>query len=552
MLDSMGHRGPDHRSIGQPDKYVLLGHNRLRITDPDPRSDQPMCDVSNKYSIVFNGEIYNYREIRDQLKDQYRFVTQGDTETVLAAYTHFGARSLENLNGMFAIAIWDEEANELFLARDRFGVKPLYYAMDETSFLFASEIKALWAAGVKKSPNHTVWSSYFQHGTYGMPQETFWKNVHQLPPGHFLRVRLGQDGKMQLRKQKWYSFSERVSEISRAITKEEAEHSIEQLLHESVALRYKSDVPVGLNLSGGLDSAILLSLAGQLSRSGMPITAFHFYTNDHRYDETQWVQKLKDHFDFHLIPCLLRPEEVASLNEKISHHQDEPFGGIPVLAYSKIFKAASELGLKVLLDGQGMDEVWAGYDYYQSLSRSTIQGVSKSPFRPEVLNVEFLSLAQNPDFPAPFDSNLLNLQYRDIFYTKLQRALRFNDRISMMYSVELREPFLDYRLMELVFALPEQYKTRNNTGKWLLREWARQHLPASVGFAPKRALQTPQREWLAGELRDFTEEKIEKFATLDFTLSDRISEEWENYLSGDQASSFHIWQWISAAQFFND
>ena len=181
--------------------------------------------------------------------------------------------------------------------------------------------------------------------------------------------------------------------------------------------------------------------------------------------------------------------------------QDEPFGGFPTLAYSKIFELARQKGIIVLLDGQGMDEAWAGYDYYHNESGFTVQGTTSSPVRPEMLEPEFRQLAVKETFPASFEDTLMNLQYRDLFYTKILRALRFNDRISMMHGTELREPFLDYRLVELAFSQPRNIKIRNGITKWMLRDLVMELLGSEIALAPKRPLQTPQREWLSLEDR---------------------------------------------------
>ena len=240
--------------------------------------------------------------------------------------------------------------------------------------------------------------------------------------------------------------------------------------------------------------------------------------------------------DYDLIPALI---------QKISFYQDEPFGGFPTLAYSLLFESAREKGIKVILDGQGMDEAWAGYDYYHNNSNSVIQGVSSSPVRPEVLLPEFSSFAEKESYERPFDNDLQNLQYRDLFYTKIPRALRFNDRISMMHSTELREPFLDYRLVELAFAQNAAMKFQDGQTKWLLRDLVKEYLGDAIALAPKRALQTPQREWIADELKPYFNEKIKAFSKLDFVNEKSVMAIWEDYCKRNQDNSFYIWQWIN-------
>ena len=198
-----------------------------------------------------------------------------------------------------------------------------------------------------------------------------------------------------------------------------------------------------------------------------------------------------------LTKVLLEADAVPAFAQKMEWQQDEPYGGIPTLAYAKIFEQARKDKVLVLLDGQGMDEQWAGYDYYTQENEATIQGVTDSPFRINMLSDAFLAKAEKPVYPKPFDDAVLNKQYRDLFYTKIPRALRFNDRISMMFSTELREPFLDYRLVEFAFSLPLDFKIKDGVTKFMLREIASEYLADDLVFAPKRPLQTPQREWLA-------------------------------------------------------
>jgi len=209
----------------------------------------------------------------------------------------------------------------------------------------------------------------------------------------------------------------------------------------------------------------------------------------------------------------------------------------------------------VLLDGQGMDEQWAGYDYYTQQNEATIQGVTDSPFKTKVLLKAFLKKAEKPVYPKPFKEEVLNKQYRDLFYTKIPRALRFNDRISMAYSTELREPFLDYRLVEFAFSLPLAFKIKDGVTKFMLREIASEYLADGLVFAPKRALQTPQREWLGDELKEFVNLQLEKIIVNDsqnWFDKRALMQEWQNYLKGDNDSSFHIWQWVSLSLILNE
>lgn len=568
MLLSQHHRGPDATGKYIDRDFAALGHNRLAIIDLSPESNQPFLDPSGRYVLVFNGEIYNYIELKAELKGHYIFITDSDTEVLLAAFIIYGNQCLQKLNGMFSFAIWDNQDKKLFAARDRFGVKPFFYSFKNNSFYFSSEIKALHAAGISRIPNEKVWASYFAYGSYGNPDETFWEDILQLPGGYFLSFTLPLDkmgtglveGELRqaqsdivpqvqsdLTIEKWYFFEEEVAKQPKNLTFEQAKEHYIALLKDSIDLRFRADVPVGFNISGGLDSSVLLALVN-LQEDNSKINGYTFYTNNPDYDELPWVEQMVAKTRNPLIKVLLQAHEVPDFTEKVAFQQDEPFGGVPTLAYAKIFQQARKDNVLVLLDGQGMDEQWAGYDYYIQENDATIQGVTDSPFKKNMLSDTFLAKAEKPNYPKPFDNELLNKQYRDLFYTKIPRALRFNDRISMLFSTELREPFLDYRLVEFAFSLPLDFKIKNGIAKFMLREIASEYLANDLVFAPKRPLQTPQREWLAVDLKKWVKEC---FSTVEISKygvwfdKRELEKELQLYFEGNNQSSFHIWQYIS-------
>ncbi|NDP27732.1 MAG: asparagine synthase (glutamine-hydrolyzing) [Flavobacterium sp.] len=543
MLEAQKHRGPDAMCVWKDEK-VVLGHNRLSIIDMSESANQPMISNCANYVIVFNGEIYNYVELKKELTS-YSFRTTSDTEVLLAAYIQWNSKMLDKVNGMFSFAIWNKKDNNFFAARDRFGVKPFYYTFFENQFYFSSEIKTLFAAGIPKIKNHKVWANYFTFGTYGLPDETFFEGIQQLKAGHFLEINFSDTIDFNAAKPRlWYDFPARISKMQE-LPKEALKEQYEALLNDAVRLRFRADVPLGMNVSGGLDSSTLINLVHRNLPSQKNMEAFTFYSNNEKYDELPWVNELMQSTPYPLHKMLLDYTEIPELIEKVSYFQEEPFGGFPTLAYSLLFESARQKGIKVILDGQGMDEAWAGYDYYHNNSNNIIQGVTSSPVRPEALLPEFRNLAEKEVYKRPFDNDLQNLQYRDLFYTKIPRALRFNDRISMMHSTELREPFLDYRLVELAFAQSKAMKFQNGQSKWLLRHLVKEYLGDTVALAPKRALQTPQREWIAAELKPYFGDKIEQFSILDFVDGKQVKSIWEDYLNGNQDNSFYIWQWVN-------
>ncbi|MEO8043020.1 MAG: asparagine synthase (glutamine-hydrolyzing) [Acidobacteriota bacterium] len=549
MLSVQRHRGPDGEGIYvDPENLAALGHNRLSIIDLSSNGSQPMRGGGGRYIATLNGEIYNYLELRKELEGGFRFRSKSDTEVLLAAYARWGAGCLDRLIGMFAFVIWDEKEKSAFVARDRFGVKPLYYhKRGDGAFLYASEIRTLQAAGGPRKPNEKAWATYLSDGLYDHSTETFWKDIYSLPGGHSL---LWKDGTTQIRR--WYDLVDRVGDDLDGRSEDEVRSEYFDLMKDSVTLRFRSDVPVGINLSGGLDSSTLLGLVHEVQGAQSDVKAFTFATGDPRYDELPWVESMLARTNHELVVCTLGSDDVPALAEDVHRHQDEPFGGIPTLAYAKVFDEARKRGVIVLLDGNGMDEQWAGYDYYNAATNGNptpmIQGTTSSPVRPDCLAPEFRALGEPFVSPRPFKDGVRNLQYRDARFTKIPRAMRFNDRISMRSSTELREPFLDHRLFELAMRQPIDRKISDGIQKKMLRDIVRDLLPIRVSEAPKRPLQTPQREWLRNELTEWAGEQICQALSGPFAawLDKRsVLDSWVDYCRGNSDNSFYIWQWIT-------
>lgn len=547
MVDRQRHRGPDSDGIYRdPSGVAGLGNNRLSVIEPGPSGRQPMCCSERRFWLSFNGEIYNYLELRAELSD-YPFRTRTDTEVVLAAYRRWGEGCLERFIGMFSFLIWDERNQSLFGARDRFGVKPLYYHLgDEGSLVCASEISALHAAGVVAEPDATTWATYLAHGLCDHAERTFWEGIRRLPPGHCLGWR---DGRLSERR--WYDLAEEVGPEPDRRPEAAVRDEYVGLLHDAVALRFRSDVPVGINLSGGLDSATLLGLVQRVQGPDSDVKAFTFVTGDARYDELPWVETMLRHTRHGSVVCRLDPADVPGLATSVQDHQSEPFGGVPTLAYARLCERAREEGTIVLLDGQGMDEQWAGYDYYRAALNGgdpgIVQGTQDGPVRPGCLTPEFARRAEELRVSEPFPDALQNAQYRDVVATKIPRALRFNDRVSMRASTELREPFLDHRLVELALRQPAERKLSGGVSKVFLRNSVADALPGRLVEAPKRALQTPQREWLRGELVDWSHDLIQaalKGYGDSWLDPSALLPEWDAYRDGASDNSFYVWQWI--------
>ncbi len=546
MARTLAHRGPDGEGVWV-DKHVGLGNRRLAVLDLSSRGHQPMVSHDRRYVITYNGEVYNYPELKAELG--MPFETGTDTEVVLEAFAHWGTDSFPRLNGMFGFAIWDRVTETLYLVRDRFGVKPLYYAESNGTLHFASEIKALAAAGIPIEPDTATWITYLSSGASDYGSASFFKGIHKLPPGHCLVWHEGA-----IRTRAWYDLAARVRESGPDLRSDESvSEEYHALLKDAVRVRFRADVPVGVCLSGGLDSSTLVTLLGELFGPEAGIKAYHFACGDPGYDETPWVSQLLHGLGYPLQVAVTTASEIPALAEEAVCFQEEPFGGVPTLAMTQLFKKAREAGTIVLLDGQGLDEQWAGYNYYATIGHKSgvipMQGSTNRAINDPCLSDDFAPEDPSPVFPGPFEDPLANRRYQDVRYTKLPRALRFNDRASSQMSCELREPFLDYRLVELAFQQPAHRLIRNGQHKFLLRQMVRPLLPKDFTEAPKRPVQTPQREWLRGPLRDWVESCLSDPGIQQSGWFDagRLGKAWEGYLNGESDTSFQVWQWISVA-----
>jgi asparagine synthase (glutamine-hydrolysing) len=534
------HRGPDDNGI-YVDDHISLGHTRLSIIDVSDMGHQPM-QIGN-WVIAFNGEIYNYIELRKDLESLGAgpFKSKSDTEVLLWAYIIWGVKCLEKLNGMFAFVIWDSVKQKLFCARDRLGIKPFYYCDNDKRFVFASEIKTLLLYH-RAEPNHKVLQQYLIQGSYGLPDETFFKGVKALPPGHYLEI--GNSG---------FSIHQYWGKGFNNDKFDNEEVVIEQylsLMLDSIRLRLRSDVPVGLNVSGGLDSSVLLGVIDYYYKHKSRFEVYTYTCNDPQYDECQFAETLIEKTNHKWNKCIFGQNEFYDSLKRMQWFLDEPFGGLPTLAYSNIFREARRNNTLVLLCGEGMDEQWGGYDYYENVNNSKIENTSvvqgtQNPLMKEVLLEDFVKTYDPIIYSAPFQTNIDNLKYRDMIFTKIPRSLRFSDRISMAYGTELRLPFLDYRIVEMSFRLPYDFMIRNRQRKYLLRKLAKNIFQSEVIDAQKRPLQTPQREWLRSAVWVEDILNSNSFKNRGIFDSDKVLKMYNMYREGRFDNSFFLWQWIN-------
>jgi asparagine synthase (glutamine-hydrolysing) len=514
---------------------LALGFRRLAILDTSPAGHQPMPGADGDHWIVFNGEIYNYLELREELKTLgHHFHTGTDTEVILAAYRQWGSDLLPRLNGMFAFAIWDARARQLFLARDRFGEKPLHYVyVPGKFFAFASEIKALHATGlVERRLHEETYLRYKLHDQTDTGEQTFYENVLRLPQSHSLVV--GADGSFD--KRRYWDLDPRVSHEDKPdawFAEKFREH-----FFESVRLRQRSDVPVGSSLSGGLDSSTVVSVMDRLLPEGAVQKTFSARFDDAAKDEGRWMEHVTR--ATRVEPHFVWPtgEQMFEEMDRLFHHQEEPFGSASIYAQWCVMRLAKEHDVTVLLDGQGADEMLAGYHPYFTVvandlfnnwrfpafiswrsSYKALHGKPISPLNwtirqgvPENLKRPVRKLMGKngdgnghavervvPVYPKEFEkvSALRKILWWHTTRQGLIELLRYADRNSMAHSREVRLPFLDHNLVEFVFSLPERLLIRDGWTKWVLRQAFRGVVPEPIlNRVDKLGYEPPQQRWL--------------------------------------------------------
>jgi asparagine synthase (glutamine-hydrolysing) len=545
MARILAHRGPDDEGTYVA-PGVALAHRRLAIIDLSADAHQPMTYESGRYVLVYNGEIYNYRELRAELEARgVRFRSNSDTEVVLAAYHVWGDYCVRRFNGMWAFAVWDAVERRLFCSRDRFGIKPFYYAVIGRRIAFASELKAFRADSAPLRPNALVVRDFLSQGYVDHSDQTFFAGIAQLPPAHSLTF--GQDG---LRVYRYWSLTPRPAP-------EEPVSSVRELFLDAVRLHLRSDVAVGTCLSGGLDSSaiacgidqILQADATSMQPVGKHQKTFTSYFEDPGLDERPYACAVVERIGAHPHWISFSDKELLEELPAIVEAQDEPFGSTSIVAQWFVMRAARDAGIKVLLDGQGADELLAGYDGYfgfwfadlllqtrfrdfaaEVAAYRTTRGASPfailtallRPLVPSALEPRVRARAIGAshlvhhelrrlertasDFGGegrPFSDRL----HRQLHFTltrRLPELLHYEDRNSMSHSVEARVPFLDYRLAELLFSLDGNNLIERGRTKVVLRRGLSDLLPALVrDRVDKIGFATPEGRWLRGRLGEF-------------------------------------------------
>ncbi len=559
MLKIQTYRGPDDSGIYFDEQNgVHLGHNRLSIQDLSSHGHQPFISNCKNYVIVFNGEVYNFKTIRGKLEDLgHEFISNSDTEVILYSYKEWGMQCLDKFIGMFAFSILDKVQNKLFLARDRAGVKPLYYYTCDNQFMFSSEIKSFHKhPNFKKEQNLEVLPCFFQFGYIPAPY-TIFKNCFKLESGHYLELKIDN---LEFRITRYWDVNDYYLQEKFSKSEDEILRDIEKILDDAIDLRMISDVPVGVFLSGGYDSSLVASILAK--KQGKKINTFTIGFDDPKYNEAEHAKTIARYLGTNHTEYYMKNQDMLDLVEKLPFYYDEPFGdssALPTMIVSKLAKQH----VKVVLSADGGDEAFCGYSKYFFLNK--FQNIFLNSFKREVLKagLNLFSVDSIAFINDKLPKKLKQTNIKDKF-TKFQRAINSHnleemfenassytdknevakflkvqreekifskwdkienveflnqmmaidyklfmnddvltkvDRATMSVSIEGREPLLDHRIIEYMARVPFELKYKNNQGKYLLRRVLYKYLPKELVDKPKSGFQIPLNEWLRNELK---------------------------------------------------
>jgi asparagine synthase (glutamine-hydrolysing) len=567
MTNGMAHRGPDADGFFTEDN-IALGHRRLSIIDLSESANQPFADHSQRYKMVFNGELFNFQDVKATITD-HAYKTTGDTEVLIEAFKRRGMDCLSQFKGMFAFAIWDRIEKTLYLARDRMGVKPLYYYANDNFFVFASEIRAILASGLMPAKlNKEAVANFLKYQSVSSPDSII-KGIHELPAAHFMQVK--ESG---FEKKCYWDITS--VDPKRSADRVTIKKNIHELLQKSVSQRLISDVPIGAFLSGGIDSSAIVALMSRAS-SSRPVT-FNIAFEESAFDESAYAELVAKKFNTDHHKIVMQPNVMLEELTNALNAMDTPSGdGINTYVVSKAVKQA---GLTVALSGVGGDELFGGYPffkkYYQlhkiSLAWNAFGGIRKmtagftgkskwydllasdtsdiaeiypvlrqivSPHEIKRLTrlknghdpvADLLSTKENIIRKLPSLSQVSIAEY--FGYTQ-QTLLKDTDQMGMAVSLEIREPFFDHELIEFVLGIPDNIKYPNYP-KQLLVESLGDLLPPEIVYRRKQGFTFPWKIWMKNELKSFCESHIKRICERDFINADQLLKKWRQFLKDDK------------------
>jgi len=601
----------DHPQNGQ----VALSHRRLSIIDLSPRGRQPMPDQNKRYWITYNGEIYNYIELKFELQQLgFHFHTDTDTEVILNAYIQWGNDCLQKFNGMWSFAIYDKQSGDMFISRDRFGIKPLYYYQDHDTIYFASEIKAIVSQMSQENRrlNIPYFKRYIQSGYLNDSEQTLFKGIKQLLPAHYMIV---SKDKMSIKKYWALSRHASVNTSHYGANHKSNSAQFRELLYDAVKLRFRSDVPVGVNLSGGLDSSAIVALTAQGIKTNL--STFTVQYLDKAFSEGDYAQQVANRYQTKAHYITPQAKDYLNFIEPFSWYHDEPAVGVGLFSQWHVMKLASK-HVKVVLDGQGADEILGGYNHYfiyyltslihdfiHNKGKQTLPTIIKAVQRiaPVIgmskrtlwltifkhiihrqisadalllinrLKSHVLALSRNEttntifsDEIEPlsqtalphalsdkFEHDLHNIMYKELTSTNLPQLLQNGDRTSMAFGVESRLPYLDYRVVEKAYSLHYSDKIIDNSSKRLLRSSFTKLLPQDIiGRFDKKGFPTPFSIWINHDLKEYIRDTITQTenSALDYFDKKYILNLIEAHQHGRNDHSWIIWRILNFVSWY--
>ncbi len=592
MTATTRHRGPDQSSMWSNEK-ISLGHNRLSIIDLSPKGNQPMWDRAGELVIVFNGEIYNFKELRQELEKMYSFQTESDTEVILYSYKQYGPDCVKKLNGIFAFAIWDTKKQELFIARDQMGVKPLYYYYDGSRFIFSSEIKAiLECPDVPRKVDMNAFAFYTSI-LYVPEPYTMFQGIKKFPAAHYGII---TDGKMEM-EQYW-----EVSDFSDLTDYSDTKNRIHDLFKDAVERQLISDRPLGVFLSGGIDSTAILGAVSELHQGKIKTFSVGFTdSQDPKKFNTDFdlARKTAAYYDTDHHELLIGPQDIKNNLDNIARHLDEPNFNATAGAIFLLAQEAKK-NVAVVLGGDGGDELFGGYPrYYYSrvlsyyhrlprflrsmIERATSDSVAhklqlgpsadrvlaflalKPELQNEILNIGRIKPALVKAYftdrflydtsISDFEKKIMNLDRQS--WLRDESLVR-TDKMTMAFGLEERVPILDYRLVELAYKIPTQWKLsvwqkpRTFQGKHIWRDAIKGYIPPHILHEQKRGWFTPMAKWMRGDLRETVEDIISP-ANLpeDFFNPSGVQKVWKDHLSGRRYNLNSVWAIVMWQLWYN-
>ena len=541
MVKKIKHRGPDQEKIFK-NQMGIFGFVRLKIIDISNRSNQPFLSENKKIQIIYNGEIYNYKNLKEQYFPNKKFKSSGDGEVLIYLYEKYGIEFVNKVKGMFSICIIDENIKKIYLVRDRFGIKPLYYHYDsfKKTLYFCSEIKGIAELkNINTQINDKEAFKFFNQGLINSSGETWFKNIFQVKPSHFIEY-----SNDKIIEKKYYFLENQIDEKQdeKKISFKTYMNDFKEKLQESFKEHNQFDVKAGIHLSGGVDSAVLAAMSNYNNKE---YNSYTFDFEQEKFSELKYAKRITDSTNLKNYSSILKEKDLPYYLLKVIGREYEPFSSLRILSQHHLYDTYKD-DCRVILDGNGGDEIGAGYNYqmipwYLDLQRKkhTIRNknrflkyidlvkndtIDKNQFikgsfsyfrRPGsatidgsyyknnlLFNNDFMSKNYNQKINKPFKSYLRNTQYADLYYLKLQRSLKYVDRASMYNSIEARVPFLDHKVVEAAFQIPSKFKVLNGQQRIIQKYPYKNFVKQECLYLNKRSIADPQSYWLKGTLKD--------------------------------------------------